>query len=271
MEIKSSYFLKAAESGKASIHSVYSGGFTTHCDNQYPALPTEIAEILCEDLNEINLRNFKRANKMKNTEAAIEKLHNEFLANELIESLSYCVLSTILERNWNAIELEFHIHITQHIHKDRLFRVNPQPPMFQNEMAIVDLIKPHFSVKWNDLPLNYASTLEEIEQGEYGFVNEQIINDLLIIISKFDNTEVFVINLLFQYIDSFSITLPILWIGKLITNETFVDAYRVFVFEQPIAPASKKQKEQRQYFINRMTYLRKTIESIKNIDTNLIR
>lgn len=76
---------------------------------------------------------------------------------------------------------------------------------------------------------------------------------------NFDNTEIFVAKLLFHYMGKFSIELPILWIGKVITNELFIDAYRVFEFEQSVALFSRNQKEKRKYLINRMIYLRKTI------------
>jgi hypothetical protein len=119
--------------------------------------------------------------------------------------------------------------------------------------------------------LNYASTSEEIEQFEYGFVNEHIINDLIKVASEFDSTERFVFDLLYHYVNEFSITLPMLWIGKVISDELFVDAYRVFVFEQPLNPNSKKQKEQREYFINRIKYLRKALDAIKKVDSALIK
>jgi hypothetical protein len=271
MVINSSYFFKATENGKASIHTVFSESFTTHMDNPYPSLPMEVAEILCEDLNEINARNTKRSKRYKRIEFAIEQMHNEFLGNELRESFTYCVLSTIIERSRSEIQEKINIALLPIIHWDRLFRINPQPPLFQNEKAIVDLIKPYFCSEWGDLPLNYASTLEEIEQLEYGLVNEHIINELIVVASKFDNTERFVVDLLFQFIDRFSIALPILWVGKVITNELFVDAYRVFVFEQPVVPSSSYQREKRKYFINRMNFLRKTINAIKNVDTTLIK
>ena len=76
---------------------------------------------------------------------------------------------------------------------------------------------------------------------------------------NFDNTEIFIAKLLFHYMGKFSIALSILWIGKVITNELFIDAYRVFEFEQSVALFSRNQKEKRKYLINRMIYLRKTI------------
>jgi hypothetical protein len=262
MVINSSYFFKATENGKASIHTVFSESFTTHMDNPYPLLPMEVAEILCEDLNEINARNTKRSKRYKRMEFAIEQMHNEFLENELRESFTYCVLSTIIERNRSEIQEKIKVALLPIIHWDRLFRITPQPPSLQNEMAVAESIKPLFASEWKDLPLNYASNFEEIGEEGYGFVGEDIIMELNSMMADFDSIDSFVVDLLYQYIDRVSITIPILWVAGKISDALFVDAFRVFSFEQSIVPDSKKLKEQRQYFIQRMQYLRKAMNAI---------
>jgi hypothetical protein len=265
MVINSSYFFKATENGKASIHTVFSESFTTHMDNPYPLLPIDIAEVLCEDLNEINARNTKRSKRYKRMEFAIEQMHNEFFGNELIESFTYCVLSTIIERNKSEIQEEIKVTLFPIIHWDRLFRITPQPPSFQNEIAVVELIKPLFASEWKDLPLNYAANFEEIEGNGYGLVGEDLIMELNSMMNEFDDIDNFVVDLLYQYIDRVSITIPILWVAGKISDELFVDAFRVFSFEQNIMPDSKKLKEQRQYFIQRMQYLRSIIDKISKM------
>jgi hypothetical protein len=270
MTQKATYYLEKDAHGKAFIKSLHSGVIATHYDNAYPALPYEIAEILCEDLNEINLRNLEQSRKSKRSESVVAQIHTAYLGNELRESLSYCVLSTLLEGNASDINWTFRMPITPHIHWDRLFRISPQPPMFQNELSAVNVLKPLLRSKWIDLPLNYASTVQEIEEGGYGLVSEEIITELNSKMNGLDKVENFAVELLYNFVERFSITLPIMWVSKMISADTFIDLYRVFVFEQSITPRSPKQKEYRKYLFNRMSHLRATIESIRNIGADRI-
>jgi NAD(P)H-dependent FMN reductase len=85
MTQKATYHLEKDAHGKAFIKSLHSGVIATHYDNAYPALPYEIAEILCEDLNEINLPPFEE--RLSFLPEKPERLVE--MSNELLSSTGY--------------------------------------------------------------------------------------------------------------------------------------------------------------------------------------
>ncbi len=199
----------------------------------------------------------------------MKSLHEGFLGEELRESFGYCILSTFIERQNNNSIFDDKIEVEPHIHWDRIYRINPQPPLLMNQMAVVEELKKHLKSEWIDLPLNYCGTYEEMKENEVGFVNKKIINELKKICKPFSRIDLFCVELLYQFIGRFSITVPILWVSGKISSQTFVDAYRVFDLGQQLSSRSTKQNTYAKFLFNRLEYLKRIKSAIINNDSFL--
>jgi hypothetical protein len=173
-----------------------------HLNKPVPPMSAQVAGILCEDLNEIAGRD-----------------------HQLKESLVYCMISTMMELQERQYD---DMDIAPAIHWDRAFRLNPGPPQLLWEMAFLEKYKPLLKNAWVNLPLNYCSTLEEMEDGDVPKVPDNIIYELNEIIDSLSNREKFMTDLIFNFLDRFSITFSLFWVADLMDDDALLDAYYIF-------------------------------------------
>lgn len=226
---------------------------TNHLDEEFPPLSNNIAQTLCDDLNDINEANrgFLNAN-VKDEDKDLILFENEIMGNELRESFVYCVISTMMEANGNSFDLD----IRTCVQWDRVFRLSPGPPDLQLEIAVLADVKKYFNEDWVNLQLNYSQSIDEMLHDGIDFVPDQIINKLYSIIAVMSPVERFIIDLLYNYIDKISITLPILWVAGKLDEDGLVDAY--WVFQHGIHPneLDKEGNSRVRFLKNRLLYLK---------------
>jgi hypothetical protein len=265
------YFLFPITNTKSEIRYSANKILQTHLDNQFPPISSEAAAILCEDLNEIHQKNKIKSATGSVNEQLLKSVYDDLLGEELRESFGYCILSTFMERLNIKSKYVDKIEIEPCIHWDRIYRINPQPPLLMNQMAVVAEIQNQIKSEWVDLPLNYCESYDEMQENEVGFVSKKIINELRKICKSFSNIDLFCVELLYQFIGRFSITVPILWVSGKIDNQTFVDAYRVFELGQQLSSRSTKQKDYAKFLNNRLEYLKRLRASIFRNDNILFK
>ena len=203
-----------------AVWNVDGTSLLTHMDKSYPHLPDGIANILCNDLNNLNKHE----------------------SSELRHSFVYCVLNTIIERKRNDEEFNHEIDISEAIQYDRVYRLNPGPPMLLLELQVVEPLKKFLGDRYVDLPLKYAQSIDEMKENEVPFVPNDIMKAFQELLSEFNEAENFAVELLFNYFNSFSITLPILWVaGKLTSKELAIADLRLEHYSDSEVLTDKEQ------------------------------
>jgi hypothetical protein len=257
------YYTSPAADNKLTIHNQYNNNtICTHCDSNYPPLSQHTALLLCDDINEVHTKNADEISSDEIHESLLKSMCDLYLGDELRESLGYCLLSTFIERKSSENTELYTLQIEPVIHWDRLFRLSPQPEHQIYEAAIVTQIKSSIYSSWADLPHNYCSSAEEMEHEGIDFINQEIIKELTEITSDFDQLDIFCVDLLFQFTEQFSITLPILWVAGKISNEDFVNIFSVFVHNEPAIAMLPEQRAYRKHLAERLKYLMAIKKSI---------
>ncbi|HKK42331.1 MAG TPA: hypothetical protein VJ963_07980 [Bacteroidales bacterium] len=212
----------------------------THCGNPYPGLSKNVAELLCEDLNSL---------------PAEHALFGEYNV-----SLVYCVISTFIEAGeefTSAVDLPFMIQW------DRVYRLDPGPPHIQLQHGVIEKIKLYLEDKWVDLPINYSMSLEEMKENKVPQVPKNITKVLQKLLSSFNDTENFAVDLLFNLFDRVSITTSVLWVAGILNNEDIQMVNLYFHHLKKSNRLTKNEKIQMTGMSERLEFLRKLIELSK--------
>ena len=251
-----SYVLKKISENSYLIIGPNNSVIENHIGKEFPALSHNIATNLCGDLNDINKKNrdLIKLNANKD-EKALLHMENEMLGKELRESFSYCVISTMMEAKGNNFELD----VSTLVQWDRVFRLNPGPPHLLLELAILEKAKKHLSANWVNLQLNYSQSIAEMHNDEAEFVPDEIINELTEIVNSMSRVERCIVDLIYNFMDSFSITLPILWVAGKLNEDYLVDAYWIFVHGVNPEEMEEEDYEEVRFLKNRLLNL-KTIK-----------
>lgn len=219
-----------------------------HNNKVFPALSENIARNLCEDLNYINQKNSGLLNY--NISNEVKEIHELLGNNELRESFAYCIIATMMEYQGKSFDL----NIETNIQWDSVFRLGQDPKKKRLEVAILKKAKKHLSANWVNLPLNSSECLEDMQDDKMAFVPDEIINELNEIVMNMSTVERFMVDLIYNFMDSFSITLPILWVAGKIDEDYLVDVYWVFMYG--INPMKMKEEayEEVCFLKNRLLY-----------------
>jgi hypothetical protein len=227
-----------------------------------PLLPLSenISLLLCQDLNEIHEKNQKLieiiGKKQKQKAISLAELYDK----ELNESLVYCMLSSLIKSD----EKKYDLDIQAVIQWDRVFRLNPGPVNLQLELSSVVKVLNFFDSNYVNLELNYASSLEEMKLDGIEFVPKTIVKLLTELTNAMSSVERFAVQLLYNYFNEFSITLPILWVAGRITNKYLNEqdlVYAYWVFENGIDPKTlnKVKYESPLFIMERLRSLKKIL------------
>jgi hypothetical protein len=195
------YGVLSAESGY-QVYKLYPERkelIKTFNHQDFPPLPEAIANLLASDLNRL------------------DAAHQ--LPNSLNRSLVYCTLSTLSDA---GDAYEFALDVPQCIQWDKIYRLAPGPPYRLLQYNALTPVLNFFSDKWEDLPLNYCQSIEEMQEEEVPFVSQKIIDVLQGFLNGFHPAQQFAVELLFHYFDRTSISLPILWVAGIIDTKDWV-------------------------------------------------
>ena len=214
-----------------------------HNDKPYPLLSGRISQILIDDLNDIGKK-------------------------QLNISLAYSLISTMME--YKELEIrEYDLRIDLLIQWDRLFRFNPGPPLVLLEYKYTEKAREYLGEKWTNNSLNYCSSLEEMEESGCGFVPDETVQIIQNIFNSMNFAEQFTVDLLYQFENKVSITLPVLWVIQVITNEELIGGDWALNDGVDVYELDEVEKEHMKYYKQRLSFLRAILEGYKDKDKSL--
>jgi hypothetical protein len=231
-DITAVYFRIDSENDIFSVKDSQGQKIKTHRSNTLNNLLEKIARILADDLNSIYNSNFKK---------------------DLRSSFCYCALSTFQENGdkLNSRSLD----IKSLIQWDRIFRFNPSPNTMKMEIKSCKPIIDFFGDKYVDLQLNYAESLEEMEENGISKVPENTSEIIENIFEHLSPKNKFLVDLIANYTDNFSISATTLFIAGKIKIDAFLNAY--FALNYYEDPKLKKFQDYRKFLKARLSYLLK--------------
>lgn len=212
----------------------------THLGTTYPGLKRKVAELLLDDLNSLPKAN------------ALTASYNF--------SLVYCVLSTLIEAKG---EYESGIDLSFCTQWDRIFRLDPAPPLMVLERNAISKIVSFLGRYWTDLPLNYAQSLVEMDELKVPKVPQRTINRLQNLLNSFNEAEDFAVDLLFNFFNRVSISSAMLWVAGVIDNKDIQMIDLHFYHAKMSSRLTRNQKAEIEERSERLTYLRRLLEISK--------
>lgn len=219
-----------------------------HLAKPFGFVTESIADHLVNDLNAIHQKNL---NDKKKGLSPADHARPDVQAGELKESLMYCVLSTLQQAPDEVYELE----IEQAIQWDRVFRLNPGPPNLLFEIKHIAPIKNYLGKLYVDLPLNYSDSVEEMQEDGTELVPQTVIDKLYELTNAMEPKRRFMVMLLYNFFDNFSIAAPILWVAGKINDAEMVNAFWAFVNGEDPDDAEGEAAEAIKFLKNRLLFL----------------
>jgi hypothetical protein len=226
-----------------------------HNGKPFPILSENISRNLIGDLNAICEIRYKPEEGIEDSE---EALYNSVLTRiseqELRESFAYCLLSSLIE--YEEQEMDVELEFEDQMQWDRLFRLNVESNTGILELNKTLKARKYFDGKWKNFGLNYAQSLEEMKENEVEFVTYEIIQDIKAMVDSMDISKRLAVNILYNYFEYFSITMPILWVCGKITDEDFISSYWALQFGTDIAELNEVDYDEPRFLMNRLLYLK---------------
>ncbi len=212
-----------------------------HKNKPFNPFKQEIAQLLCDDLNEI----FDSGR------------------NELIKSFVYCALSTFSNYEKDQ-DFESNFDLPTCIQWDLVYRIPGGNPLLHHlQKNAVKPVIDFLGKDYEDLSPNYGQSFEDMKDLEIEFVSEKLVQRITDVYSAFDHYQLFTVDLLFQFYNQTSISLPILWVANKITSTELQYTSPFFEGEKEIDQFSKEETEQLNFYIKRLDNLKLLLE-LKN-------
>ena len=237
-----SYSHKQTDSGLYHILSPEKEPLLDHRGETFPKLSENVSKNLAGDLNSIFEYNETHHNYGGG--------HNE----ELKKSFFYCVISTMQAyAKENALP---QLEVTNQMQWDRLFRLSPGPPFNLFQLKATEKARDFLGDNWVDLPLNYSQSLEDMEHEDVEFVPEVTVKKIESSVKMMSPAELIMVNLLYNFFDYFSITIPVLWVSGKIGDEDFIAAYWALHREEDLYELNEEEYEFPRFLMNRLLFLK---------------
>ncbi len=218
----------------------------THLGASFPKLSENVSKNLLSDLNDIFSFNEESINLFSFINGGNEE--------ELKRSFFYCVLSTMYTYNQEGLLPE--LEIENQIQWDRLFRFTPGPPHILNQLKATETAREYLGEHWVDLPLNYCSSLEQMKEDAVEFVPDATVAKIQSLVNEMSPAELIMVNILYNFFDYFSITLPILWVSGKINDHAFVASYWAFYHHEDFYELNENEYEYPRFLMNRLLHLK---------------
>ena len=105
--------------------------------------------------------------------------------------------------------------------------------------------------------------------NEVEFVSDVIIADIQPLVASMDISKRVAVNILYNFFEYFSISIPILWVSGKITDEDFVSSYWALQFGADMAELNEVDYEQARFLMNRLLYLKTILWGYDSKDQTL--
>lgn len=230
-----------------------------HNDKPYPHLSENISRNLITDLNHIASKYYDLPEEdSEDDEKESEVLFNNVLARisgeELRQSFAYCLLSTIIEYQEASVAVELEVELQ--MQWDRLFRMNIIPNGGELELAATQKARDYFGGQWANFGLNYGQSFEEMEEMDVKQVSDDLISKVEKLVEELHFSHKIAVNILYNFFDYFSITIPVLWVSGKINDEDFIASYYALQYGVNIFDLDEEAYEEPRFLMNRLLFLK---------------
>lgn len=200
---------------------------------KFPGLTRELADLLLKDLLLLDIEQYYSPQKLRH-------------------SLVYIVLSAFIDGKG---EFKNELDIPELLQWDRVFRLNPGPPHYPFEYSSISPIREYLKDNWLSLPLNYASTLEEMEANEVAKLPKESIDCVMGLAKDFNQAELLLVRMLYSYYGKASISLGIFWLSNIITSKDLglIGYYLIdSCLDEEIGEEHQEQLDREQVILNNL-------------------
>ncbi len=226
-----------------------------HNNKPYPYLSENISRNLIQDLNDIAKRYYKTNENNKEIENAVFNNLLVGISGEVLrESFAYCLISTMME--YAEVNIGAELEVVEHIQWDRLFRLNINPNGGELEMNATKKARDFFNGKWKNFGLNYSKSFEEMNENNIEFVSDDLTNEIQKLVDELKFSHKIAVNILYNFFEYFSISIPILWISGKINDHDFIKAYWALQYGSDIAELNEEEYEEPRFLMNRLLFLK---------------
>jgi hypothetical protein len=227
-----------------------------HNDKKYTFLSENISRNLIGDLNSI-LEKYLKKELTQTSESILNNILAGLSGVELRESFCYCLLSSLME--YEEQQMDAQLDIETQIQRDRLFRLNTLENGGNLELNATKKARAFFKDKWKNFGLNNSQSFDEMEADYDEIVSEEIVIQISEIAEKMHISKKVAVEILSNFFDYFSITIPILWVNGIINDEDFISGYYALNYGTSLNDLDEEAYEEPQFLMNRLLYLKTII------------
>jgi hypothetical protein len=228
-----------------------------HNDKPYPNLSENISRNLIGDLNAIADKYLEKERNAKSDEEALNVLLTQACGDMLKESFGYCLISSLIE--YEEQQMDAQLDVYEQLQWDRLFRLNSAKNGDSLELAATEKAREFFGNNWRNFGLNYCDGFNEMEENGVETVSDEIIERVESLVAEMHISQKVAVNILHNFFDTVSITLPILWVNGKINDEDFMKSFYALNYGIDIDAIDEDAYEEPRFLMNRLLYLKTII------------
>ena len=228
-----------------------------HNDKPYPNLSENISRNLIGDLNAIAKKYLDNENTTQSEEEFLNFLLIDENGDMLRESFGYCLLSSLIE--YEEQQMDAQLDVYEQLQWDRLFRLNPEENGGTLEFEATEKARAFFGNNWRNFGLNYCDSFDEMEQNGVELVSDEIIEQVESLVAEMHISQKVAVNILYNFFDTISITLPILWVNGKINDEDFMKSFYALNYGIDIENIDDEAYEEPRFLMNRLLYFKTII------------
>jgi hypothetical protein len=228
-----------------------------HNDKLYPNLSENISRNLIGDLNDITEKYIEKESSAKSTEEELNILLTKVCGDMLRESFGYCLISSLIE--YEEQQTDAQLDVYEQLQWDRLFRFNAAENGGTLELEATEKAIAFFGNNWRNFGLNYCDDFNEMEQNGVELVSDEIVEQVESLVAELHISQKVAVNILYNFFDTISITLPILWVSGKINDEDYIKSFYALNYGIDIDSIDEDAYEEPRFLMNRLLYLKTII------------
>ena len=249
------YTRKELKADSFEVLSADKSVLKNHNDIPFPYLSENISRNLISDLNAIATKYYKLPEYNEEIEkVTFNNLVATISGEELRQSFGYCLLSSLIE--YQNENIGFELEIVNQIQWDRLFRLNSSSRLIILELNATKKARDFLDCGLVNFGLNYCHSIEEMKENGVQFVSEDIVNRINNLVDVMQFSHKIAVDILYNFFDYFSISIPILWMSGKINDEDFIAAYYALQFGVAIYEVDEAAYEEPRFLMNRLLFLK---------------
>jgi hypothetical protein len=223
-----------------------------HNDKPYPNLSENVSRNLIGDLNAIADKYLEKERNAKSDEEALNVLLTQACGDMLRESFGYCLISSLIE--YEEQQMDAQLDVYEQLQWDRLFRLNADENGGTLELEATEKARVFFGNNWRNFGLNYCDGFNEMEENGVELVSDEIVEQVESLVAEMHISQKVAVDILHNFFDTISITLPILWVTGKINDEDYISSYYALNYGIDIDAMDEEANEEPRFLMNRLLY-----------------